>query len=144
MAQPIDFVKEFVDLATRTDLHELAYENENVKLKIVRGAPAPPPPTAFARDAESRPVAAPAAADTAINGTVVKSPMIGVIYTSADPDSPPYVNVGDTVAKDQTLFLVEAMKTFNPIKAPVAGRIARIMIATATAVEYDQPLAVIE
>ena len=98
------------------------------------------------------PVAAPAAAPAAtaapaaeeVKREAVKSPMVGVIYASPEPNAAPYVSVGDTVSADQTLFLVEAMKTFNPVKAPRAGKVVQIMVADHDPVEYDQPLLILE
>ena len=70
--------------------------------------------------------------------------MVGVVYTSPDPASPAFVQVGDEVTEGQTLFLVEAMKVFNPISSPRAGRVTRILVENETPVEYGEPLAIIE
>ena len=70
--------------------------------------------------------------------------MVGVVYTSPDPNSAPFVQIGDQVTEGQTLFLIEAMKVFNPIVAPKAGKVARILVDTETPVEFGEPLAVIE
>jgi len=74
---------------------------------------------------------------------VVKSPMVGTVYMQAQPGSPPFAAVGDQVAEGQTLLLVEAMKTMNPIVAPKAGRIVEFLVADAQPVEYGEPLVVI-
>ncbi|MCH8835449.1 MAG: acetyl-CoA carboxylase biotin carboxyl carrier protein, partial [Proteobacteria bacterium] len=74
----------------------------------------------------------------------VTAPMVGVVYTAPEPDEPPFVNVGDTVAEGQTLLLIEAMKVFNPITAPRAGKVARILIGSGTPVEFGEPLLIIE
>ena len=70
--------------------------------------------------------------------------MVGVVYTSPEPGTPPFVKVGDTVSEGDTLMLIEAMKVFNPIKAPKAGRIARILIGNEDPVEYGEALMIIE
>jgi acetyl-CoA carboxylase biotin carboxyl carrier protein len=70
--------------------------------------------------------------------------MVGTIYLQASPGNPPYVKVGDTVEAGQTLFLVEAMKTMNPIPAPRAGKIVAILVEDAQPVEFGEPLAIIE
>ncbi len=75
---------------------------------------------------------------------VVRSPMLGIVYTAPEPDAEPYVKVGDTVAADQTLFLIEAMKTFNPVKATRAGKVAKILVTDRSAVEYDDALLILE
>jgi len=73
-----------------------------------------------------------------------KSPMIGTFYVSANPESPPFVNVGDVVKKGQTLCVIEAMKLFNEIESDIAGKIVEVLVEDANPVEYDQPLFVIE
>jgi acetyl-CoA carboxylase biotin carboxyl carrier protein len=75
---------------------------------------------------------------------VVKSPMVGIAYTSPEPSAPPFVKVGDTVAEGQTVLLIEAMKVFNPIKAPRAGKVTRVFVGNGTPVEYGEPLLLIE
>lgn len=80
----------------------------------------------------------------ATRGETVKSPMVGVLYLSANPDEAPYVKIGDTVKEGDVLCLIEAMKTFNQIKAPKGGIIRDILVASGSAVEFDEPLFVIE
>ena len=70
--------------------------------------------------------------------------MVGTVYLQAQPDAPPFVKVGDTVTAGQTLLIVEAMKTMNPIPAPRAGRITEIIVQDAQPVEFGEPLVVIE
>ena len=74
----------------------------------------------------------------------IKSPMIGTFYRSANPDSAPFVSVGDKIAKGQTLCVIEAMKLFNEIESEVSGTLVKVMIENATPVEYDQVLFVVE
>ena len=74
----------------------------------------------------------------------LKSPMVGVVYLATEPGAKPFVKVGDTVHAGDTVALVEAMKTFNPIKATADGVVKEILVADAQAVEFDQPLIVIE
>jgi acetyl-CoA carboxylase biotin carboxyl carrier protein len=87
--------------------------------------------TQIASDAESHP-------------GVVKSPMVGVAYTSSDPDTPTFIKVGDNVSEGQTLLLIEAMKVFNPILAPKSGRIIQVLITSGSPVEFGEPLVIIE
>ena len=70
--------------------------------------------------------------------------MVGTVYLQASPGTPSYVKVGDTVEAGQTLFLIEAMKTMNPIPAPRAGKIVAILVEDSQPVEYGEPLAIIE
>lgn len=79
-----------------------------------------------------------------ISGHVLKSPMVGVAYLAPEPGAKPFVKVGATVHAGDTVALVEAMKTFNPIKSDVDGVVKKILVADGAAVEFDQPLIVIE
>lgn len=92
----------------------------------------------------SAPVATPAPAAAPAKGEIIKSPMVGVLYLSAGPNDPDYIKVGDMVRKGDILCLIEAMKTFNQIKAQRDGIIREILVAPGAAVEYDEPLFVIE
>ena len=79
-----------------------------------------------------------------LSGHVLKSPMVGVAYLAPEPGAKPFVKVGDTVHAGDTVALVEAMKTFNPIKSDVDGVIKEILVSDGTAVEFDMPIIVIE
>ena len=70
----------------------------------------------------------------------IRSPMVGTFYSAPDPESPPFVSVGDRVEADTVICVVEAMKVFNEIRAETAGRITRALVKNAEAVEFDQPL----
>jgi acetyl-CoA carboxylase biotin carboxyl carrier protein len=87
--------------------------------------------------------AAPAAEDVAPAGAIT-SPMVGVAFLFPDPGSPPFVTPGQAVTAGQTVMLIEAMKTFNQIKATKAGTVGKIMVTNGQPVEYGQPLLVIE
>ena len=91
-------------------------------------------------------VAAPKSANTEekINGHVLKSPMVGVAYLSPEPGAAPFVKIGDTVKAGDTVALVEAMKTFNPIKSDIDGVVKEILVTDGNAVEFDTPIIVIE
>ena len=91
-------------------------------------------------------LAAPTAADEDYSNHpgAVKSPMVGVVYLSSDPNSPNYVKVGDTVAEGDTVCLIEAMKTYNPVKAHKGGKVSKILVESGDPVEYGEPLVVIE
>ncbi len=70
--------------------------------------------------------------------------MVGTVYLAQEPSAAPFVKVGDTVVQGQTLLIVEAMKTMNHIPAPRAGRVARILVQNGQAVEYGEPLVIVE
>jgi acetyl-CoA carboxylase biotin carboxyl carrier protein len=83
--------------------------------------------------------------DSAIDmSKAVKSPMVGVAYTKPDPDSPEFVKVGDKVSEGTTLCLIEAMKTYNPVKSDRSGTVKKILVKGGDSVEFEQPLFIIE
>ena len=88
--------------------------------------------------AENKHIAAPS------SGHKILSPMVGTMYTSASPETPPFVTVGQSVQAGDTLCIVEAMKMFNEIEADKAGKIVAILVSNGDPVEYDQPLYIIE
>ena len=147
-ADPIDasLVRRLADILTETGLTEIEVEHGGLKVRVARNLTAAPAvhyaPAALA-------AAPPAAAATAeppatIRGEVVKSPMVGTVYLQPNPESPAFVKVGDTVQAGQTLFIIEAMKTMNPIPAPKSGRLVEVLIGDAQPVEFGEPLAVID
>ena len=157
-------LKTLIDLVAESGISELEITEGEGKVRIVKG-PAPMPagympaqmaapmmpmaPVAAAPVAPApAPVApvAPAAADTppATTGHIVKSPMVGTFYRSANPNSPPFVDVGTQVKEGDTLCIVEAMKLMNEIESDKAGTIRSILVENGQPVEYGQPLFVIE
>lgn len=142
-------VKDLAKLINEHELAEIEYDTEGLRVRVTRtpsGGFAVAAPVAAVPAAAPAPVSAPAVSAPAaeVKGDAIKSPMVGVIYAAPEPGAAPYVSVGDTVSADQTLFLVEAMKTFNPVKAPRAGKVVQIMVADHDPVEYDQPLLILE
>jgi acetyl-CoA carboxylase biotin carboxyl carrier protein len=151
-AEQIDarLVRRLAGILNDTGLSEIEVEHDGLKIRVARtltaaapvamAAPAfaaPPPPAPVAEPASAAPTPAPAAGDA------VKSPMVGTVYLQPQPDAPSFVKVGDTVAEGQTLMIVEAMKTMNPIPAPRAGKILEIIVANGQPVEFGEPLAII-
>jgi acetyl-CoA carboxylase biotin carboxyl carrier protein len=148
-------VRKIADILKDTGLTEIEVEHGGLKIRVAREltaaptnyvqaaapvyAPAPAAaPVAAAPAAEAAPV--PAAA----RGDAVKSPMVGTVYMSPQPGADAFIKVGDTVNAGQTLLIVEAMKTMNPIAAPKAGKVVEILVADAQPVEFGEPLVVIE
>ena len=151
-ADPIDarLVRKLADILTETGLSEIEVERDGLKIRVAKtmtAAPvqyaAAPAPTAAPVAASAPAAEAPAAAPER-KGDVVKSPMVGTVYLQPQPDSPPFVKVGDVVTAGQTLLIVEAMKTMNPIPAPRGGKIVEIIVQDAQPVEFGEPLIVIE
>ncbi|MDE2486381.1 MAG: acetyl-CoA carboxylase biotin carboxyl carrier protein [Alphaproteobacteria bacterium] len=155
-ADPIDarLVRKLADILTDTGLSEIEVEHGGLKIRVAKTLTAAPmqvaAPAPMAAHAAAPVHAAPAAAPAAEapaptrSGEVVKSPMVGTIYMQPQPDAPAFVKVGDTVTAGQTLMIVEAMKTMNPIPAPRAGRVVEILVEDAQPVEFGEPLIVIE
>ncbi len=77
------------------------------------------------------------------DGHMVRSPMVGTYYASPNPDSPPFVKIGQSVKAGDTLGIIEAMKMFNPIEADVSGTVRAILVSTGHAIEFDEPMFVI-
>ena len=94
--------------------------------------------------AGAAPVAAATPADAGSQPGAVPSPMVGTAYLSPEPGAAPFIKVGDTVTAGQTMLVVEAMKTFNPIPAPRAGKVTAILVSDAQPVEYGEPLVILE
>lgn len=141
-----DLIRELAGLLDETGLSEIEYGKDGLNIRVAKHVAAAAAPAPAAAPAAAS-VAAPAPAEDtshADHPDALTSPMVGVVYTSPDPDSAPFVQVGDEVAEGQTLFLIEAMKVFNPIAAPKAGRVTRIFVDSETPVEFGEPLAVIE
>jgi acetyl-CoA carboxylase biotin carboxyl carrier protein len=105
-------------------------------------AAAPAPVAAASSPAPSAPAAAPASDDSKY--ITVKSPMIGTFYRSAGPDKEPFVSVGNSVGKGDTICIIEAMKLFNEIESEVSGKIVKVLVDDASPVEYDQPLFLVD
>ena len=132
-------VRLLAGLLEETGLGEIEYEVDDRRIRVARPSMAAPAAVAMAA-----PVAAPASPGDARLAGAVTSPMVGTVYLSPAPGEPPLVHVGDTVAAGQPLMLIEAMKTFNEVKAPRAGRLASITIESGQPVEFGEVLAVIE
>lgn len=151
-----DLVRELASILSDTGLTEIEVEHGELRLRIARTlmAAAAPVHTHVVAAAAHAPVAAPAApppaagpapaADVASHPGAVPSPMVGTAYLSPEPGAAAFIKVGDTVTAGQTLMVVEAMKTFNPIPAPRAGKVTAILVTDAQPVEYGEPLVILE
>jgi acetyl-CoA carboxylase biotin carboxyl carrier protein len=157
---PIKFdpeaIRELAKILRETDLTEIELVEKDSRIRVARVLPppapvniaatapaAPPPAPTPAPAAAAPPSPAPAEADARHPG-MVPSPMVGVVYLSPEPGAPPYVTPGARVVQGQTLLLIEAMKTFNQIKAPRAGVVTKILVENGAPVEYGEPLLIIE
>ncbi len=152
-------VRALATILVDTGLTEIEIEGKEGRIRVVR-APAPMI-SATVPVAQSAPVAAPApmpvaapmtaaaaaasaAEDDARHPGAVLSPMVGIAYLSPEPGATPFIVPGQAVSAGQTLLLIEAMKTFNQIKAPKSGVVARILVSPGSPVEYGEPLLILE
>ncbi|WKL56399.1 acetyl-CoA carboxylase biotin carboxyl carrier protein [Asticcacaulis sp. ZE23SCel15] len=152
-SDPIDprLVRKLADILKETDLSEIEVEQGELKIRVARQLTAAPAATyavasaPVAAPAPQAPAAAPAAeAPKAAAKDVVSSPMVGTAYLSPQPGAPVFIKVGDRVKAGQTIMIVEAMKTMNPIPSPKDGVVAEILVADAAPVEFGAPLIAFE
>lgn len=143
-------IRALADILTETGLTEIEVSEADSRLRVARevtvqAGPASTPVIGAAA-APSAPAAdaAPAMSDPASHPGMVPSPMVGVAYLAPDPSSPPFVKEGEQVSEGQTIMLIEAMKTFNQIKAPRSGKFVKCCVTAGEPVEYGAPLAIIE
>jgi acetyl-CoA carboxylase biotin carboxyl carrier protein len=158
-------IRRLAEILRETDLTEIELSEKDAKIRVAR-TPAPAAPAMMAPNFYAAspmpmpmhaPLAAPAPAPAAAsapsaNGDaadlnhpgLVTSPMVGVAYLSPEPGAPAFVTVGARVTAGQTLLLIEAMKTFNQIKAAKAGTVTRIFVESGMPVEYGEPLVIVE
>ena len=143
-------VRKLADILTDTGLTEIEVEQGGLKIRVARQLTMAAAPVTYQAVAAAPTAAtatgptAPAAEAEAPRGQAVKSPMVGTVYLRPSPEAEAFVKVGDRVAAGQTLLIVEAMKTMNPIPAPAAGVVLEILVDDAQPVEFGEPLVVIE
>lgn len=156
-------IRDLIDFISKTGLNEVNIETKDLKLHVKREpdqkilkssapvvtsvAPVTSAPQVSNAPAKSESAASIEGESTGSSGkkaVEIKSPMIGTFYRSANPDSPPFVSVGDKISKGQTVCIIEAMKLFNEIESEVSGTIVKAAVENATPVEYDQVLFLVE
>lgn len=146
-------VRQLADILNETDLTEVEVERGDLRIRVAREITVNAAPVQYA--AAPAPVASPAAGTPASmpsdpativarSGEEVKSPMVGTVYLQASPEAPVFCQPGDKVKKGQTLLIVEAMKTMNPIQAPRDGVVLDILVGDAQPVEFGEPLVLLE
>jgi acetyl-CoA carboxylase biotin carboxyl carrier protein len=160
----IAFIDAMARLLRENDLTEIEVkreygEDDTLELRVSRAAPVPAPMPPAAALSIMPPVSMPApeqpapeqagdwggaAGDPSSHPGAVASPMVGTVYLQAEPSSPPFVSVGDSVEEGATLLIIEAMKTMNQIPAPRAGVVRRILVEDGAPVEYGAPLVILD
>jgi acetyl-CoA carboxylase biotin carboxyl carrier protein len=141
-----ELVRKLAKLLEETGLTEIEVADGSWKVRVSKAATATAMMAAPAAGpaAASVPAAPAAVEDVSRHPGAVTSPMVGTVYVAAEPNAPAFVKVGDHVTHGQTLLLIEAMKTMNPIRAPKAGKVSQLFVANAAPVEYGEVLMIIE
>ena len=145
-----DAIRGLAEVLNDTGLSEIEVEQKGLRIRVARNvtatvtAPAPAPAPALAETTPAQKPAAHADAELATQPGDVTSPMVGTAYRAPEPGAAPFVEVGTTVERGQTLMIVEAMKTMNHIPAPRAGTVSAILVENGQPVEYGEPLMIIE
>ncbi len=151
-------VRRLADILKDTDLSEIEVEKGDLKIRVARQASvaaspaviaagpmiAPPAMIAAAAGVAAATPASPVTTNEALSGEIVKSPMVGAVYLQAAPGAKRFVQAGETVTAGQTLLIIEAMKTMNPVPAPRDGRVTKVLVDDGQPVEFGEPLVVID
>ena len=155
-------IQELIGFISQSGLDEVSIETSDLKISVrrygsgvsVAAAVPVPAPISVAALPAAIPAALPTGSPTpaaeipplanAPNYITIKSPMIGTFYRSATPDSPLFVEPGDSISEGKVVCIIEAMKLFNEIESEILGRIVKVLVENATPVEYDQPLFLVE
>lgn len=151
-------LKTLIDLVSESNISELEITEADGKVRIVKSDPAavamqpvyaaaPAAPVVHAAApvaAGVAPAAAPAVAAPAETGHIVKSPMVGTFYRASSPNAKPFADVGQVVKEGEAICIIEAMKIMNEIEADKSGTITKVMCENGQAVEFGQPLFIIE
>ncbi|EON77166.1 Biotin carboxyl carrier protein of acetyl-CoA carboxylase [Lunatimonas lonarensis] len=149
-------IQELIDFIAQSGLAEVKIETDEFKLSVKKNVPqvavknvepvaAAPLPAAEAAPAVATPASSsPEPALSSSKLVEIKSPMIGTFYRTPNPDSPAFVNVGDTIQAGHTVCIIEAMKLFNEIDSEISGKIVKVLVENASPVEFDQPLFLVD
>ncbi len=139
----IERIRNIIELMEQHELSEVDLQQGDEKIKLSRGASAPiyAAPPASPPPAVSSPPAAAAPAESDTAGTItINAPMVGTFYARANPESEPFVKVGDSVSEDTVVCIVEAMKVFNEIPAECRGKIVEILAEDQQPVDFGKPM----
>lgn len=138
-------IQDIINFIKKTDLDDVSIETENYKIRVKKNN------TEITQLKEKIPVEIENDKTKPIeeieietNHITIKSPMIGTLYRSPNPESEPYINEGDTINAGQTICIIEAMKLFNEIESEFSGKVIKILVDDISPVEFDQPLFIID
>ena len=135
-------IKELVDILDEMELTTLSYKKGDISISVSKGMNSTTVNTNNMQN-ESMPVTE-TKTDYRNDPRVLKSPMVGTVYLQPEPGAKKFVNEGDPVSSGQTMLIIEAMKTMNPIESHLQGKIIKIFVQNEEAVEFNQPLMLIE
>ena len=140
-----DLIRELAALIEETGLSEIELGEGEHRVRVVGGDGGEKTAKPASAPSPQHPIDAPMLAEPSAGppAGAVPSPMVGTIFTAPEPGAAPFVSVGDTVAKDDNLFIIEAMKVMNPIRAPRAGTVLEIMVENGGPVEFGETLLVL-
>ena len=145
----LDTVKKLAQLVKDNDLGEITVEDGDKKItvkgRVLTAPPVPPMPMPMPMQAApvSAPAAAPAPKADAVDGNEVKAPIVGTFYAAPSPDSEPFVKVGSSVKKGDTIFIIESMKVMSEVQSEFDGVVKKILVNSGDPVDFDQTLMVI-
>lgn len=147
-------IQELIDFISNSGLAEVKIKTDEFKLSIKKNSDTPAvtykevDPTVLApvgnNPAPAEPASPASSTEDVSSYIAVKSPMIGTFYRTPNPDSQPFVNVGDNITVGETVCIIEAMKLFNEIESEVSGKVVKILVENSSPVEYDQPLFLVD
>lgn len=139
----IDNLDKLIERMEKASLSELSYKDGDVDIKLKKEAPREVVEVPAKETAAVNPQSNSSASENEPaqkEGTLIKAPMVGTFYKAPSPESEPFISVGDSVANDSVVCILEAMKLFNEIQAETSGEIVEILVEDGDMVEYDQPL----
>ncbi len=137
----LTLIEQICDIMDKRDLAEVELTEEQVSVRVRRAnADVSPVVTMATTPPEQQVVGVVDTPESILRGELIRSPMPGMFYRASSPDEPPFVQVGDSVSKNDTICLIEAMKIFNEVQSESDCDIIEILVENATAVEFDQPL----
>tara|TARA_B100001750_G_scaffold209460_1_gene189378 strand:+ start:2023 stop:2466 length:444 start_codon:yes stop_codon:yes gene_type:complete len=140
-------IQDIINFIKKTDLDDVSIETENYKIRVKKNNAE----VTELKEKKKIPVKIDndetkliEESEIKTNHITIKSPMIGTLYRSPNPESEPYINEGDTINAGQTICIIEAMKLFNEIESEFSGKVIKILVDDTSPVEFDQPLFIID
>ena len=134
-------IKELADILDELELTELSYQKCDISISVSKGTTLSATSTKTTSIEDSKVVSN---KDYRDDPRVIKSPMVGTVYLQPEPGANKFINEGDSISSGQTMLIIEAMKTMNPIESNLQGKISKIFVQNEEAVEFGQPLVLVE